>query len=128
MPILMYIWSMKICAAALSCLILAFLISFPAKGAGSSVLIRKGRLPDYEANMSLRDATSLNAVSIGPVIAVGHDQANDLALLKSNAEITAEPLPLGTAAIRPGAEVIAVGYPLQGISGGLNVTKGIVSG
>jgi hypothetical protein len=54
-------------------------------------------------------------VNIGPVIAVGHDKANDLALLKLNASITAEPLPLSIAAVRLGEEVIAVGYPLQGI-------------
>lgn len=71
---------------------------------------------------------SLNAVSIGPVIAVGHDKANDLALLKSNAKIAAEPLPLNVVAVRPRDEVIAVGYPLQGILGGLNVMNGIVKG
>jgi S1-C subfamily serine protease len=53
---------------------------------------------------------------------------NDLALLKSNAKITVEPLPFSTAAARLGEEVIAVGYPLQGTSGGLNVSNGIVNG
>ena len=115
---------MKIRAAAL--LICTF-FPFVAKGAGSSVLIaRDGYLITNEHVIA--GCASLNAVSIGPVIAVGHDQGNDLALLKSNAEITAEPLPLSTTATRLGAEVIAVGYPLQGISGGLNITKGIVSG
>ena len=71
---------------------------------------------------------SLNAVNIGPVIAVGHDKANDLALLKLNASISAEPLSLSMAAVQLGEEVIAVGYPLEGILGGLNVTNGIVSG
>jgi len=115
---------MKIRAAAL--LICTFL-PFAAKGAGSSVLVAKdGYLITNEHVIA--GCATLNAVSIGPVTAVGHDQANDLALLKSNAEITAEPLPLSTAATRLGAEVIAVGYPLQGIAKGLDVTKGIVSG
>ncbi len=68
----------------------------------------------------------MNAVSIGPVIAVAHDKANDLALLRSTVKVTAEPLPLSMAAVRLGDEVIAVGYSFQGISGGLNVTNGIV--
>ena len=100
---------MKISAAAL--LICTF-FPFAAEGAGSSVLIaRNGYLITNEHVIA--GCASLNAVSIGPVIAVGRDQANDLALLKSNAEITAEPLTLSTAATRLGAEVIAVVYPLQ---------------
>jgi S1-C subfamily serine protease len=104
--------------------------SFTAKSGdilGSSVLIsRDGYL--ITAEHVIAGCTSLNAVNIGPVIAVGHDKANDLALLKLNASITAEPLPLSMAAVRVGEEVIAVGYPLEGILGGLNVTNGIVSG
>ena len=110
-------------AAVLTCI----LFPFAAKAAGSSVLIAPdGYLITNEHVIA--GCASLNAVSIGPVIAVGHDEGNDLALLKSNAKITAEPLPLSTVAARLGEEVIAVGYPLQGISRGLNITKGIVSG
>jgi serine protease Do len=115
---------MRMRAAAL---LICTLFPFAAKGAGSSVLIsRDGYLITNEHVIA--GCASLNAVSIGPVIAVGHDEGNDLALLKSNAKITGEPLPLSTAAARLGEEVIAVGYPLQGILGGLNITNGIVSG
>ena len=94
---------------------------------GSSVLIsRDGYLITAEHVIAV--CASLNAVNIGPVIVVGRDKANDLALLKLNASIAAEPLPLSMAAVRQGEEVIAVGYPLEGILGGLNVTNGIVSG
>lgn len=115
---------MRIRAAAL---LICTLFPFAAKGAGSSVLISSDGYLITNKHV-IAGCASLNAVSIGPVIAVGHDEGNDLALLKSNAKITAEPLPLSTAATRLGEEVIAVGYPLQGISGGLNITKGIVSG
>src|SRR5262249_4342296 len=106
------------------------LFPFAAKSAGilgSSVLIsRDGYLITAEHVVS--GCASLNAVSIGPVIAVGHDKANDLALLKSNAKIAAEPLPLNVVAVRPRDEVIVVGLPLQGILGGLNLMNGIVKG
>jgi S1-C subfamily serine protease len=108
-------------------LLICTLFAFAARGAGSSVLIsRDGHLITKEHVIA--GCKSLNAATIGPVIAVGHDKVNDLALLKSNATISTEPLPLGTAAVRPGEEVIAVAYPLQGLLGGLNVTNGIVSG
>ena len=114
------------CAAAFA-LMICTLFAFAARGAGSSVLIsRDGHLITKEHVIA--GCRSLNAVNIGPVIAVGHDKMNDLALLKSNATISTEPLPLSTAAVRPGEEVIAVAYPLQGLLGGLNVTNGIVSG
>lgn len=71
---------------------------------------------------------SLNAVGIGRVIAVAHDKSNDLALLKSDTKIASDPLPITSGAARLGEEVVAIGYPLQGILGGLNVTNGIVSG
>ena len=117
---------MSMCAAAFA-LLICTLFAFAARGAGSSVLIsRDGYLITKEHVIA--GCKSLNATSIGPVIAVGHDKVNDLALLKSNATISSEPLPLSTAAIRPGEEVIAVAYPLQGLLGGLNVTNGIVSG
>jgi S1-C subfamily serine protease len=120
---------MRIGASALVLLICLF-FSFTAKSGGilgSSVLIsRDGYL--ITAEHVIAGCASLNAVNIGPVIAVGHDKANDLALLKLNASITAQPLPLSMAAVRLGEEVIAVGYPLEGILGGLNVTNGIVSG
>ena len=108
--------------------LICILFPFAAKSAdilGNSVLIsRDGYLITAEHVVS--GCASLNAVSIGPVMAVGHDKANDLALLKSNEKITAEPLPLSVAAVRLRDEIIAVGYPLQGILGGLNVMKGIV--
>ena len=109
-------------------LLICTLFPFAAKSAGilgNSVLIsRDGYL--ITAEHVIAGCASLNAVSLGPVIAVGHDKANDLALLKSNAKITAEPLPLRVAAVRLRDEVIAVGYPLQGILAGLNVMNGIV--
>ena len=115
--------------AAAFTLLICTLYSFVAKGAGisgSSVLIsRDGYLITAEHVIAV--CASLNAVNIGPVIVVGRDKANDLALLKLNASIAAEPLPLSMAAVRQGEEVIAVGYPLKGILGGLNVTNGIVS-
>ena len=120
----MYIWSMRMCATTFAWLICA-LFPVAAKSAGNSVLISQdGYL--ITAEHVIAGCNSLNAVSIGPVTAMGHDKENDLALLKSNEKITAEPLPLSMAAVRPGDEVIAVGYPLQGILGGLNVTTGIV--
>ena len=119
---------MRIGASALVFLICT-LFSFTAKSGGilgSSVLIsRDGYLITAEHVIAV--CASLNAVNIGPVIVVGRDKANDLALLKLNASIAAEPLPLSMAAVRQGEEVIAVGYPLKGILGGLNVTNGIVS-
>ena len=119
---------MRIGASALVFLICT-LFSFTAKSGGilgSSVLIsRDGYL--ITAEHVIAGCASLNAVSIGPVIAIGHDKLSDLALLKSNAKIIAEPLPLSMAAVRLGEEVIAVGYPLQGILAGLNVTIGIVN-
>ena len=119
---------MRIGASALVFLICT-LFSFTAKSGGilgSSVLIsRDGYLITAEHVIAV--CASLNAVNIGPVIVVGRDKANDLALLKLNASIAAEPLPLSMAAVRLGEEVIAVGYPLEGILGGLNVTNGIVS-
>lgn len=94
---------------------------------GSSVLVsQEGYLITNEHVIA--GCASLNAVGVGPVTAVGHDKINDLALLKSNTKIAAEPLPLSATAARLGEEVIAIGYPLQGILGGLNVTNGIVSG
>jgi S1-C subfamily serine protease len=109
-------------------LLICTLFPFAAKSAdisGNSVLIsRDGYL--ITAEHVIAGCASLNAVSLGPVIVVGYDKANDLALLKSNAKITAEPLPLSVAAVQLRDEVIAVGYPLQGILGGLNVMKGIV--
>jgi S1-C subfamily serine protease len=115
--------------AAAFTLLICTLYSFVAKGAGisgSSVLIsRDGYL--ITAEHVIAGCASLNAVSIGPVIAMGHDKLSDLALLKSNAKITAEPLPLSMTAVRLGEEVIAIGYPLQGILAGLNVTIGIVN-
>src|SRR6516164_3355876 len=120
---------MRIGASALV-LLICTLFSFTAKSGGilgSSVLIsRDGYLITAEHVIAV--CASLNAVNIGPVIVVGRDKANDLALLKLNASIAAEPLPLSMAAVRLGEEVIAVGYPLEGILGGLNVTNGIVSG
>ena len=119
---------MRIGASALV-LLICTLFSFTAKSGGilgSSVLIsRDGYLITAEHVIAV--CASLNAVNIGPVIVVGRDKANDLALLKLNASIAAEPLPLSMAAVRLGEEVIAVGYPLEGILGGLNVTNGIVS-
>jgi S1-C subfamily serine protease len=119
---------MRIGASALVLLICT--LFFTAKNGGilgSSVLIsRDGYL--ITAEHVIAGCTSLNAVNIGPVIAVGHDKANDLALLKLNASITAEPLPLSMVAVQLGEEVIAVGYPLQGNLADLNVTNGIVSG
>src|SRR6516225_3870070 len=116
-------------SAAAFTLLICTLFSFVAKGAdisGSSVLIsRDGYL--ITAEHVIAGCASLNAVNIGPVIAMGHDKLSDLALLKSNAKVTAEPLPLSMAAVRLGEEVIAVGYPLQGILPGLNVTNGIVN-
>ena len=124
----MYVLSMRIGASALV-LLICTLFSFTAKSGGilgSSVLIsRDGYLITAEHVIAV--CASLNAVNIGPVIVVGRDKANDLALLKLNASIAAEPLPLSMAAVRLGEEVIAVGYPLEGILGGLNVTNGIVS-
>jgi len=109
-------------------LLICTLFPFAAKStgiSGNSVLIsRDGYL--ITAEHVIAGCASLNAVSIGPVNAVAHDKANDLALLKSNAKITAEPLPLNVVAVRLRDEVIAVGYPLQGILGGLNVMNGIV--
>ena len=109
-------------------LLICTLFPFAAKSAGisgNSVLIsRDGYL--ITAEHVIAGCASLNAVSLGPVIALGHDKANDLALLKSNAKITAEPLPLRVAAVRLRDEVIAVGYPLQGILAGLNVMNGII--
>jgi S1-C subfamily serine protease len=109
-------------------LLICVLFPFAANSAGisgNSVLIsRDGYL--ITAEHVIAGCASINAVSIGPVIAVGHDKANDLALLKSNVKIAAEPVPLSMTAVRPGDEVIAVGYSLQGILGGLNVTNGIV--
>jgi S1-C subfamily serine protease len=120
---------MRIGASALV-LLICILFSFTAKSGGilgSSVLIsRDGYL--ITAEHVIAGCASLNAVNIGPVIAVGHDKANDLALLKLNASISAELLSLSMAAVQLGEEVIAVGYPLEGILGGLNVTNGIVSG
>jgi S1-C subfamily serine protease len=114
-------------APAFALLICTF-FPFAANSAGisgNSVLISwDGYLITAEHVIS--GCASLNAVSIGPVIAVGHDKANDLALLKSIEKITAEPLSLSMAALRVGDEVIAIGYPLQGILAGLNVTNGIV--
>ena len=111
-------------------LLICTLFPFAAKSAGisgSSVLISwDGYL--ITAEHVIAGCASLNAVNIGPVIAVGHDKVNDLALLKSNANITVEPLPLSMAAVRLGEEVIAVGYPLQGNLADLNVANGIVSG
>ena len=119
---------MRIGASALV-LLICTLFSFTATSGGilgSSVLIsRDGYLITAEHVIAV--CASLNAVNIGPVIVVGRDKANDLALLKLNASIAAEPLPLSMAAVRLGEEVIAVGYPLEGILGGLNVTNGIVS-
>ena len=114
-------------ATAFALLICVF-FPFAANSAGvsgNSVLIsRDGYL--ITAEHVIAGCASMNAVSIGPVIAVGHDKANDLALLKSNAKITTEPLPLSIAPVRPGDEVIAAGYPYQGVVGDLNVTNGIV--
>jgi len=111
-------------------LLICTLFPFAAKSAGisgSSVLISwDGYL--ITAEHVIAGCASLNAVNIGPVIVVGRDKANDLALLKLNASIAAEPLPLSMAAVRLGEEVIAVGYPLQGNLADLNVTNGIVSG
>jgi S1-C subfamily serine protease len=109
-------------------LLVCVVFSFAANSAGisgNSVLISSdGYL--ITAEHVIAECPSLNAVNIGPVVAVGHDKANDLALLKSNAKIIAEPLPLSMAPVRPGDEVIAVGYPYHGIVGDLNVTNGIV--
>jgi S1-C subfamily serine protease len=94
---------------------------------GSSVFIsQEGYLVTNEHVVA--GCTSLNAIGIGQVSTVAQDTTNDLALLKTNTGISAEPLPLSTRATRLGQEVIAVGYPLRGILGGLNVTNGIVSG
>ena len=75
-------------------LLICTLFPFAAKSAGisgSSVLISwDGYL--ITAEHVIAGCASLNAVNNGPVIAVGHDKVNDLALLKSNASITAEPL------------------------------------
>jgi S1-C subfamily serine protease len=111
-------------------LLICVVFPFAAKSAGisgSSVLISwDGYL--ITAEHVIAECPSLNVINIGPVVAVGHDKANDLALLKSNVKIIAEPLPLSMAPVRPGDEVIAVGYPYQGIVGDLNVTNGIVYG
>ena len=124
---LMYVYSMRMRAIALA-LIICTLFSFAAKSegiSGNSVLVSQdGYL--ITAEHVIAGCASLNAVSLGPVIAVGHDKANDLALLKSNSKITAEPLPLSVAAVQLRDDVIAVGYPLQGILGGLTVMSGIV--
>ena len=118
---------MRMRATALA-LLICVLFPFAANSAGisgNSVLIsRDGYL--ITAEHVIAGCASMNAVSIGPVIAVGHDKANDLALLKSNAKITTEPLPLSTTAVRRGDEVIAVGYSLRGILGGFNIMNGIV--
>jgi S1-C subfamily serine protease len=118
---------MKMRVAAFASLICT-LFPFAAESAGirgNSVLIsRDGYL--ITAEHVIAGCASLNALGIGPVIAVANDKANDLALLKSNAEITTEPLPLSMGAVRRGDEVIAVGYSLQGILGGLNVMDGNV--
>jgi len=123
----MYIWSMRMRATAFA-LLVCVLFPFAAKStgiSGSSVLISwDGYL--ITAEHVIAECPSLNAVNIGPVVAMGHDKANDLALLKSNAKIIGEPLPLSMAPVRPGDEVIAVGYPYQGILGDLNVANGIV--
>src|SRR3974390_3636136 len=120
---------MRVGASAVVLLICA-LFPFAGKRAGisgSSVLISwDGYL--ITAEHVIAGCALLNAVNIGPVIAVGHDKVNDLALLKSNANITAEPLPLSTAAVRLGEEGIGVGYPLQGNLGGLKVKKGVGGG
>src|SRR3974390_3659854 len=117
----MYILRMRAPGFAL---LICTLLPFAAKSAGilgSSVLISwDGYL--ITAEHVIAGCALLNAVNIGPVIAVGHDKVNDLALLKSNANITAEPLPLSTAAVRLGEEGIGVGYPLQGNLADLNVT------
>src|SRR3974390_3608960 len=120
---------MRVGASAVVLLICA-LFPFAGKSAGisgSSVLISwDGYL--ITAEHVIAGCASLNAVNIGPVIAVGHDKVNDLELLKSNANITVEPLPLCMAAVRLREDVIGVGYPLQGNLADLNVANGIVSG
>jgi S1-C subfamily serine protease len=116
---------MRATAFALSICIIFPYAANSAGISGNSVLIsRDGYL--ITAEHVIAGCESINAVSIGPVVAVGHDKANDLALLKSNAKIITEPLPLSTMAVRRGDEVIAVGYSLRGILGGLNVMNGIV--
>jgi S1-C subfamily serine protease len=118
---------MRMRASALA-LLICVLFSFAANSAsisGNSVLISWDSYL-ITAEHVIAGCASMNAVSIGPVIAVAHDKANDLALLRSTVKVTTEPLPLSMAAVRLGDEVIAVGYSFQGISGGLNVTNGIV--
>jgi S1-C subfamily serine protease len=116
---------MRAIAFALLICVLFTLAANSAGISGNSVLISSdGYL--ITAEHVIAGCASMNAVSIGPVIAVGHDKANDLALLKSNVKIAAEPLPLSMAPVRPGDEVTAVGYPYQGIVGDPNVTNGIV--
>src|SRR5262245_44483779 len=108
----MYIWSMKMYATTFVCLI-CVLFPVAAKSAGNSVLISQdGYL--ITAEHVIAGCTSLSAVSIGPVITMAYDKEDDLALLKSDGKINAEPLPLSMTGVRPGDEVIAVGYPLQG--------------
>ena len=119
---------MRMRATMFALLICVFSSAASSAGiSGSSVLVSwDGYL--ITAEHVIAECRSLNAPNIGPVIAVGHDKANDLALLKSNAKIIAEPLPLSMAPVRPGDEVIAVGYPYQANVGNLNVTNGIVYG
>src|SRR5262245_59611779 len=109
------IYSMRMRAMALG-LLISTLFPCAAKSAGisgNSVLISwDGYL--IAAEHVIAGCVSLNALSLGPVSAVGHDKTNDLALLKSNANNTAEPLPFSVAPTRLGDEFIAVGYQLQG--------------
>src|SRR5215475_10409769 len=104
----MYVYSMRMRAIALS-LMICIPFSSAAKSAGisgNSVLVSQdGYL--ITAEHVIAGCASLNAVSLGPVIAVGHDKANDLALLKSNSKIATEPSPLNVLAVRLGDEVIA---------------------
>jgi S1-C subfamily serine protease len=64
---------------------------------------------------------------LGNAKVIATDKKNDLALLTVSPPANVEPLRFRDKPIRLGEEVIALGFPLKGLLGGLNVTTGMVS-
>lgn len=78
-------------------------------------------------NHVVEECTTFSVVGGASGIVVARDAVNDLALLKAEPPKGAEPLPLAGRMTKLGEDVVAMGFPFQGVLGGLNVTGGNVS-